>query len=250
MLIISKKKDYYDGVVGTMGIDKTLVYNREEIELEEKNIPRSFTKQRNIGLNNSKESQFIKLGDHDIKKELWNEYPNYSLFIIGFCGKLYAGWKLYFEEKTQLGVPNLITNITYDFEFMKSILQPKGWSTNFVDDYHDVVNYDTLQLFRDFNAPAFVYDSDFNRTILPKRNRYYGSSKHNPKFFINPILKNYEFYKVFDTFQAFQELQMFLGGVLGKGEKDIAQIANKYKIEQFGFDKWSFRKEPENGKKN
>ena len=29
MYIIAKKKDYYDGVVGTMGIDKTIVYNRE-----------------------------------------------------------------------------------------------------------------------------------------------------------------------------------------------------------------------------
>ena len=244
MLIISKKKDYYDGVVGTMGIDKTLVYDRELVELEGKNFPVSFTKQR-FGLNNSKESQFIKLGDHDIKKECWKEYPNYSLFIIGFCGKLYVGWKLYFEEKSQLGVSNLITNITYDFEFMKTIIQPKGWNTNFEDDYHNVISSDVLQLFRDFNTPVFIYDNDYNRTILPNKNRYYGSSKHNPKFFINPILKDYEFYKIFNTFQAFQEIQMFLGGVLGSGEKEIVQVADKYKIEQFGFDKYSFRKDKE-----
>ena len=51
MLIISKKKDFYDGVVGTMGIDKTLVYDREIIEVEEKNFPSIFQKKKAI-LNN------------------------------------------------------------------------------------------------------------------------------------------------------------------------------------------------------
>ena len=65
----------------------------------------------------------------------------------------------------------------------------------------------------------------------------------NIKFFINPNLKNYEFYKIFDTFQAFQEIQMFLGGVLGAGEKNIIEVEDKYKIAGHGFNKWSFRRE-------
>ena len=36
---------------------------------------------------------------------------------------------------------------------------------------------------------------------------------------------------------------MFLGGVLGIGEKEIIEVDDKYKIPQHGFDKWSFRKE-------
>ena len=49
MLIIAKKseKDYYDGVVGTMGIDKTIVYDREIIELEYPKMPKYF-KRKNI----------------------------------------------------------------------------------------------------------------------------------------------------------------------------------------------------------
>ena len=39
---------------------------------------------------------------------------------------------------------------------------------------------------------------------------------------------------------------MFLGGVLGNKEKEIVEVADKYKIAQHGFDKWSFRKEPKN----
>jgi hypothetical protein len=35
---------------------------------------------------------------------------------------------------------------------------------------------------------------------------------------------------------------MFLGGVLGSELKDIVEVADKYKITQHGFDKWSFRR--------
>jgi len=69
--------------------------------------------------------------------------------------------------------------------------------------------------------------------------------RNNRKFFINPVLKDYEFYKIFDSYQAFQEIQMFISGVLGSKEKDIIMIEDKYKIASHGFDKWSFRKEPE-----
>ena len=62
---------------------------------------------------------------------------------------------------------------------------------------------------------------------------------------LNPHYNDYEFYKVFDSFTAFQEIQMFMGGVLGSGEKEIVEVADKYKIGQHGFDKWSFRREPD-----
>ena len=47
-----------------------------------------------------------------------------------------------------------------------------------------------------------------------------------------------------DTFTAFQEIQMYISGVLGTGEKEIIEVEDKYKIPQHGFNKWSFRREP------
>jgi hypothetical protein len=38
---------------------------------------------------------------------------------------------------------------------------------------------------------------------------------------------------------------MFMGGVLGAGEKEITEVADKYKITQHGFNKFSFRKDKE-----
>jgi hypothetical protein len=234
MLIITKKseKDYYDGVVGTMGIDKTLVYNRQIIEIDKKYIP--------TFLNNGKRSRLLSsshnLGGHSIKKEC--EYQSYGYFIIGFCGRLYVGWKLYKEIKSKFDT-ELLTNITYDFNYMNSILNSSSWHGNFVDNYNRMVNYDAIQLFRDYKTPVFIYDSDHGRISIGR-----GSRNGCEKFIINPILSHYQFYKVFDSFQAFQEISMFIGGVLGQGEKEIIEVEDKYKIEQHGFNKWSFRKEP------
>jgi hypothetical protein len=244
MLIISKKKDYYDGVVGTMGIDKTIVYDRQIIEFEDKNIPELFYKKFYglYGMKRDKNHPFYKLTYHHIKKEYQKKYPHFSYFIIGFCGKIYVGWKLYSEGKNYYNEFNpLITEITYDFDYMKTLSEPKGWiGDNFEDDVKYIKNYNALDLFRELKTPVFVYDNDYDRKSLDK---YWHHDNH--KFIVNPLLKNYEFYKIFDTFQTFQEIQMFLSGVLGAGEKEIIEVADKYKITQHGFDyKWSFRREP------
>jgi len=236
MLIINNnKKDYYDGVVGTMGIDKTLIYDRKLIEIEEEKFPKFFKFERFHFMNKDKPIQ--SLLNLKIKKELLKKYPNIGFFVIGFCGKLYIGWKLYGEIiNHNTSIKDFTFKITYDYDFIKTIVEPKGWNSNFEEDVQKVLNYNSLQLFRDLKTPTFIYDGDHNRTNLKDRNKL--------KFIINPLLKDYEFYKVFDSFQAFQEISMFIGGVLGRDEKEIVEVADKYKITQHGFDyKWSFRKE-------
>jgi hypothetical protein len=240
MYIIShKRKDYYDGVAGTTGIDKTIVYDREIIEVEEKDLPNEF-KRYNSG-SNPKRSIFLKLENAIIKPEFRVVYAATSPFIIGFCGKLYVGWKLYsIGKELSYGGNELITTITYDNENIKKLFQSHSWGGSHEDNLNYVLSYDPINIFRGLNAPIFIYDSDYGRTDIDK---YW---RDKPKFIINPLLKEYQFYKVFDAVQAFQEIQMFLGGVLGNREKEIVNVADKYKITQHGFDKWSFRKEPQN----
>ncbi len=240
MYIISKRKDYYDGVAGTTGIDKTIVYEREIIEVENDDLPKVF--QKYSPWKNRNPSPFVILSGVNIKRELRisKVYVHAAPFIIGFCGKLYVGWKLYSEGKQQLSGTELVTTITYDNENIKKILNQMSWHGKLDDNLNYILTYDALPLFRELNTPVFVYDSDYGRSLVEKTYR------NNPKFFINPLLKEYQFFKVFDSFQAFQEIQMFISGVLGNKEKDIVQVEDKYKIAQHGFDKWSFRKEPEN----
>jgi len=244
MYVISKHRDFYDGVAGTTGIDKTIVYTREMIELDENRMPKIFTRKKDSWKRND-ENHFFNLRYHRLKKEFAHVCDEHAYFIIGFCGKLYVGWKLYRVADDILR--RVSTQITYDIDHMKTILEENSWySKNHLDDIDYIQNFNAVQIFRDLNTPVFVYDSDFGRVSF-HGNRY---GNHKSKFLVNPILKDYEFFKVFDTFQAFQEIQMFLGGVLGKNEKEIIQVADKYKIAQHGFDKWSFRKMPEDGKRN
>lgn len=242
-IINSKRKDYYDGVAGTTGIDKAIVYDRQIIEINEKDYPQFFKKANSW--TNKKSTPFCNLNNTQIKRKLRiaGIYDYIAPFVIGFCGKLYVGWKLYSQGKNDLpyGSKELITAITYDNENVKKLVELRyWWGGNFEDNLNYVLTYDPIEFFREFNVPVFVYDSDYGRIDIPR------IWLNKPKFFINPLLKEYQFYKIFNAVQAFQEIQMFISGVLGNKEKEIIEISDKDKIKQHGFDKWSFRKEPQN----
>ena len=246
MYIIAKRKDYYDGVAGSTGIDKTIVYERETLEFESSNIPTLFERPKGYwGLSKSS-TPFHNMSYISLKKNCRGVVcDEHAYFIVGFCGKLYIGFKLYRELETV--THSISTEYTYDLDYMRTILEEKTWRVNLNDMVNDVLSYDALQMFRDLQSPVFIYDSDYGRLYYDKKRSIYNS--HHSKFFVNPLLKDYEFYKVFDSFQAFQEISMFMGGVLGRGEEKIIEVDDKYKIAQHGFDKWSFRKEPQKGKK-
>ena len=93
MYIISKRKDYYDGVAGTFGIDKTIVYKREteEISSNSKNFPEEFDRQ-------NKNSLVRIMPKYNAKEN--SKYVVIDNIIIGFCGKLYTGW-LAVEQKNK-----------------------------------------------------------------------------------------------------------------------------------------------------
>lgn len=241
MYIIAKNKDYYDGVVGSVGLDKTLVYERTPTEIEDpKDMPKEFRGNRSWHHRN--ENPFLNIGWHEVDNEKTKKYEKVHHFLIGFCGKLYLGWKFHYNVKGYRdGIPCdiLKTDIIYGYENAKKFLRDSYWRHNPEDDIKYVTNYDPIDMFRGIKAPIFVHDTD----ALTKFGRY-GVIKSNSMFVVNPILKEYEFYKVVDAFTAFTELQMFIGGVLGVGEKEIIEVEDKYKIGQHGFDKWSFRREP------
>ena len=58
---------------------------------------------------------------------------------------------------------------------------------------------------------------------------------------LTPILAESQFYKVKDPFAAFQEISMYLGGVIPRQIPELIQISDKDRIAQHGFDKHSFR---------
>jgi len=251
MYIISKQKDYYDGVVGSVGMDKTLVYERTTKEItDDKQMLKEFRNTRNSGWHGvNRDNPFLNIGYADIDSKKTKKYTEKNFFIVGFCGKLYLGWKLYYKvngwdletgEKKEFTE----TDIVYGYENVKEFIRESYWRGNLEDDIKYVTTYDPIEMFRELKTPVFVHDTDAEI----KRGRYHMISS-STKLVVNPILKDYEFYKVVDAFTAFTEVQMFIGGVLGRGEKEIVEIEDKYKSPQHGFDKWSFRREPSKKKK-
>ena len=55
-------------------------------------------------------------------------------------------------------------------------------------------------------------------------------------------LSDIEFQKIVDPFTSFQELSMFISGVMGGKSPPIIQLKDEDLIGKHGFDKWSFRK--------
>jgi len=239
MRIISKFHDYYD--IGlSYGIDKSLVYVRHEQELEKTIIP-----------------EVEKIMDSEHKKFWNNNVSHYqmgqsgtqivNLFFVGFCGKIYVGFDIDWLGKkdrvySKSDLDNFLKRYPKTGKEMKHVSHSsQRW--NYISQYEKMVNFwnefkviESDEPFFELKTPIFAVLND----------RAY-SNQH--KVTLNPILKDLKFQRVVDSYTAFQEISMYLGGVLGIDEVDTVDISNLDLIEQKGFDKkWSFRKHPDQKK--
>jgi len=229
MLIVSKFHDYYDTAMA-FGIDKTCIYLRKTEEIEMGSIRRS-------GLTCSS----------SVKKKIKFVFNRH---IIGFCGKLYpvVQCSLY-GEPDDAGKRKLlnILNFYEDWELIqfvkgmgldhpsrsyRSWLYDLGYDhrdEKTIKKFFDVQRWQHLEKnFAKYKCPVFMTD-------------YHG---HKDFLVLNPMLKPYRFARMKDPFAAFQEIYMYISGVLGNTEKEMIQISNEDMRDKKGFDKWSFKTMP------
>jgi hypothetical protein len=221
MLIVSKFHDYYDPVGKSKGIDKTIVYNRET---------RSIDKAPGIPM--------MHYSERYSRKD--NRVLDFYTFIIGFCGKLYPigfldqdGQKKFLHTHEQIVEKYLELN--QGKRKIKSYFN--YWVNKGLNELSSALtNSELLGLFQKYKVPIFVYTDIANHQINPLMTK---------SLDLNPRLTTFQFVKVMDPYQAFQELEMYISGVLGVGEHPTVKVSDKSKIIEHGFDyKWSFRKEP------
>ena len=246
MYIISKKKDYYDSAVG-MGIDKTIVYERHP---REEDCPSELSETLN------RYGGQFSLNKEKLGKKVVSCTTRF--LHIGFCGKIYVGIQLSKEIENKYAYENdKETEILWNHDTIRKLLNADKDKAKYrwlrkdhtdlevFDNYITKINaYDATKWFREFNAPIFALTSP------PIDDKYwwrqeFGFTQSDAKMYINPILKEYQFAKVFDPYTAFQEIQMYVSGVLGVN-KDGTEFpaTEKQKVAQHGMDKWSFRKPP------
>jgi hypothetical protein len=230
MLIVSKFKDFYDSIANTKGIDKTIIYNRVNIVIENFKLFKTNKWYDNLPHYDTKYNTFLLMN---------NDVISLHVDIVGFCGKLYPVCIKETKIKT-ISTQNDTTKIEYIYaydeiyELFKQCNNSvdKNWMKNF--DYLNIVLKDKtiLNLFFEHKIPIFYISQ--NKLNYSKE----------LKLILNPILKDIGFVKLFEPYIAFQEIEMYISGVLGIDSQKIIEVSDKSKIEGHGFDyKTTFRKE-------
>jgi len=245
MRIISKFHDYYDSVM-SQGQDFGLLYlrNEEKRDLPPSKWPGKFPHCR-------ANSQY----------ETYSHSPSLGVkdYIIGFCGKIYP--VVYLEADIRVagsitktdGSKALHSAYCYSLAEIDAFVE-KHYKKKHIEDYYSrekssrrVKNWPYYAQRRDFKEffEEATRGRDQYANVFTENKCPIFVVKGNSQLVINTSLKQYEFYKKFDSYTAFQELQMFLGNQANP-EKPIPHVSDRDLMEGKGFDyKWSFRKEKE-----
>jgi hypothetical protein len=213
MRIISKFRDFYDGVMKT-GMDREVVYVRETVE-----VP-------------LKESFGI-----DFSTKYEGSYYKIETFYFGYCGEIrrvmvVSTWYpdcektrdvfFQYEEFKEFMLNNNIGS-KYDFG------ERRWWPSKY-QKFMDLDTSKMKELFHTHQTPLFFLNHVHSyrspdKTILT----------------MGPSLQGINFQKIKDAYTTYQDIFQFVAGTLNKPESKMVKISDKDKIAKHGFDKWSFR---------
>lgn len=212
-------RDYYDSAL-SLGIDPTIVMVREK----------------------SKSVPVKEVGDSLLGVEMRLLPSNTTIENVSvvFCGKLYRGALA--SHTHNFGIKQNFWNAAKLREFAAEEKNGKvgiwrSWYRRSKEKAPTIEDY-----FTPVEAPENVrkYMIDHKIAILIER-----ETKGNEEavFEVNPIgLKQLGFAKALDPYTAFQELSMWIGGILGGTSPEMVRITDdKVLIENHGYDKHSFR---------
>ena len=173
----------------------------------------------------------------------------FSAFSVLFCGKTYQG------IRTDVGPSNSIplfeenkrTNFFYDVDSLFSFLEsypevdldyvPKSRYYKKSDSPRKQFNLYFSRNGNDSSRKDFLIEHKLSIAI------YHGYS--DDPLEINGKLSDVQFYKVFDAYTAFQELDMWVSGILASPPNFMVELSDESKIGKAGFDpEYGFRTRP------
>ena len=258
MRIISKFSDYYDGVQA-YGQDQSLIYNRikETRSFSSKDTNQLFSEDTYL-------YKEIYITDFDINTRNIG-LINVETFYIGICGNIYPLVKLEYKTDTRsTAYPHKTTKFVNSEENLHLALQKieGGTAKKLVNDWTSK-NHDNIRWWLQNREGVSLKEQYTNFFKRPRFDKYWKFSvdhkivcfsmrrvykKMDINFEINPCLKGLGGPIVSNPFDTFQNIAMYLGGVLGNEAAPMITIEDKYRIESHGYDKWSFRKKPTKNK--
>jgi len=277
MRIISKYQDYYDGVqsmyqydhVGPTSEVKSVTSDsrpwiRQEVSIDVDKVDLDF------------KLPHIRLSTHNFCRDI-----GIGSFIIGFCGKIYSGivfsgissmntgyekikehcYSIEDVDKVieKLYAKKILSKKDYDFYYetnKKKMKQPYSvfWDKNSSIKHTHMHRVKVAEAFDNVNADTGDYGAYFELEKAPIFTIKNESFTYNPHgrtkkcIVFNPVLKDYSFYKLFDSMAAYQEISMYMSNMCFP-EVEINPVPDEIKAESHGFNKYSFRKDPQKKKK-
>jgi hypothetical protein len=222
--------DYYDSVGG---------YSEDD---------RVFIRQKPYSYDTKDTHEWVKLSLPlpPFSPHLFRENIN-SMEVI-FCGKHY--FSLYFTESLH---GSLTTTYIWNFKTFKKFID-EG-IINFDDyryRYYGDQKKKTLEIIeKAFTPTLYVKDYELinNGVVIATRE---GPNFNKEKDYIwskNPVgLKDIGFASVVPPWEAYQEIEMYLGTILVNDKDRMVNVSDKVKLSKYGFDKWSFKNKVHNSK--
>jgi len=238
MLIISKFNDYYDSALGVAGVDKTVVYRRKTKEIDANDwmlrvnwFPELTTRYTwHSGSYMDYQTDFVAR----LRGQQFKQY-HLKVFIIGFCGKVYKGVRLSSD------ITDSSYRGTYHYCLYTLVKEMGRLSISFKDADVNVFDFETVECKQMTEDKIISFISTGEKEYTHHRNRLDVWTDSKNKAYLNPVLKDYQFYRIVDTYTAFQEISMYISGVIGTGEKETITISDEDMRDAKGFDKYSFK---------
>jgi len=244
MRIISKFHDYYDSIQ-SVGYDPELVYVRKQTtgrisKVSGWGVMGNPKFDMPLDMPHFSESFIEHIRGMRHTYGFRSYMPaDFTLFLVGFCGKYYLGGTHVTHDSTFTYEPTATTQTFYDYDqadeyfltYHKSKKQkPKRYPILKRLGESSITPFnDSIEPFRIINAPCFLVPLHL---------------MHDMEVTVNPCLADYQFYRLFDTYTAYQEIAMFLSGVLGWPENATVDISDTDMRDAKGFDDWSFKTPP------
>lgn len=239
MNIISKFHDYYDGVA-RQGVDTSIVYLRESFryDFEKKSYPSVYDTLPEITY------KFFTLNVPG-RRSNENDKLTLTYMVLGYCGNMYPLVEIRAHSSIVCSVPEEYTYV-YSIDDLEKVLKEKydtqlassrrgsfSFFRKSSNDLYQLFAQDLSRLksfFTEYNCPTFLYFD-----LTPDR---------CPSIATNVALKSLQFFKVKDAYTCFQDISMYVSGVLKSPTSNMIQISDEDKLSKHGFDEWSFRKLP------
>ena len=235
MILVSKFLDFYDPICkyDTNG-DVVFQRNPIEIKFKDDNPGKLVTEINKLYvpfLNNNRFYLNSKSNNsHNQIRRVYDKNVSYdfSLHLIIFCGKIYP---FVFVDKQFTDTKILPQKFYfYSFDAFVDFLEKNQLR------FHSTLSENRCKQF-------FIPGNPHIEFLIVNKVTIALISIEKVSF--NISLKYREFYKVLDSYSAYQELDMWMSGVLAYPQNLMIEVDDKSKIQKHGFDKkYGFRKRP------